>query len=135
MPFYFLFLQIPGQSLLSRSFLRNNNSNGNGELCQTMPFLVLCLVLTILNSFFFHVKVRFFQDIDIQDDAIGNMLVKFPSLLTCSPYKKIWPVVCLFLISFNFPQRGHLNCMFICLSFPQWLLPSHPHQRQFFILC
>ena len=43
------------------------------EVCQTMPFLVLCLVLTILNSFYFHVKVWFFQDIDIQDDAIGNM--------------------------------------------------------------
>ena len=69
------------------------------EICQTMPFLVLCLVLTILNSFYFHVKVRFFQHIDIQDDAIGNMLVKFPSLLTCSLYKKIWPVVCTFLIS------------------------------------
>ena len=69
------------------------------EICQTMPFLVLCLVLTILNSFYFHVKVRFFQHIDIQDDAIGNMLVKFPSLLTCSLYKKIWPVVCPFLIS------------------------------------
>ncbi|XP_050260013.1 phenylalanine--tRNA ligase alpha subunit, cytoplasmic-like [Quercus robur] len=38
-------------------------------------------------------KVRFFQDIDIQDDAIGNMLVKFPSLVTCSPYKKIWLLI------------------------------------------
>ena len=43
------------------------------EVCQTMPFLVLCLVLAILNSFYFHVKVWFFQDIGIQDDAIGNM--------------------------------------------------------------
>ena len=85
------------------------------EICQTMPFLVLCLVLTIRNSFFFHVKVRFFQDIDIQDDAIGNMLVKFPLLLT-APTRRSGQWFVFFLSPF--PQRGHLNCMFICFSFP-----------------
>lgn len=38
-------------------------------------------------------KVRFFQDMGIPNEAIGNMLVKFPSLLTYSLYKKIRPVV------------------------------------------
>lgn len=47
--------------------------------------------------FSFIAKVRFLQDIGVRDDAIGNMLVKFPSLLTYSLYKKIRPVVCSFL--------------------------------------
>lgn len=38
-------------------------------------------------------KVRFFQDIGVRDDGIGNMLVKFPTLLTYSLHKKIRPVV------------------------------------------
>lgn len=45
---------------------------------------------------YFIVKVQFFQDIGVRDDAIGNMLVKFPPLLTYSLYKKIRPVVCFF---------------------------------------
>jgi len=67
-----------------------------------------------------HVKVRFFQDIDIQDDAIGNMLVRFPSLLTCSLYKKIWPVVCTFLISSPsaWAPSLHVYLFFISLVAP-----------------
>lgn len=49
---------------------------------------------------YFIVKVQFFQDIGVRDDAIGNMLVKFPPLLTYSLYKKIRPVVC------SFAHRG-----------------------------
>ena len=41
----------------------------------------------------FIVKVRFFEDIGVRNDAIGNMLVKFPPLLTYSLNKKIRPVV------------------------------------------
>ncbi|MBA0815551.1 hypothetical protein Gohar_000315, partial [Gossypium harknessii] len=39
------------------------------------------------------VIVQFFRDIGVQEDAIGNMLVKFPPLLTYSLHKKIRPVV------------------------------------------
>lgn len=46
-----------------------------------------------LDFFFSTMKVKFFQDIGIRDDAIGKMLVKFPPLLTYSLYKKIRPVV------------------------------------------
>ncbi|KAJ4851446.1 hypothetical protein Tsubulata_031894 [Turnera subulata] len=38
------------------------------------------------------------KDIGIQDDAIGNMLVKFPPLLTYSLYKKIRPVVIFLMV-------------------------------------
>ncbi|KAL5169149.1 Transcription termination factor MTERF2, chloroplastic [Glycine soja] len=38
-------------------------------------------------------KVRFFEDIGVRNDAIDNMLVKFPPLLTYSLNKKIRPVV------------------------------------------
>ena len=38
-------------------------------------------------------KVQFFKDVGVRDDGISNMLVKFPSLLTFSLYKKIRPVV------------------------------------------
>lgn len=41
----------------------------------------------------FSVQVQFLKDIGVQDDAIGNVLVKFPHLLTYSLYKKIRPVV------------------------------------------
>lgn len=47
---------------------------------------------------FTFLKVKFFQDIGIRDDAVGKMLVKFPPLLTYSLYKKIRPVVRYFLI-------------------------------------
>lgn len=46
------------------------------------------------------VKVRFFQDMGIPNEAIGNMIVKFPSLLTNSLYKKIRPVVSVLLYFF-----------------------------------
>ena len=72
-------------------------------------------ILTI-SSFYFHVKVRFLQDIDIQDDALGNMLVKFPSLLTCSIYKKIWPVVCTFLISSSSAWASSLHVYLFVIS-------------------
>lgn len=38
-------------------------------------------------------KVKFFQDLGVRNDGIANMLVKFPTLLTYSLYKKIRPVV------------------------------------------
>nr|AKM76431.1 embryo defective 2219 [Geranium maderense] len=38
-------------------------------------------------------KVKFFQDLGVRDDAIGNMLAKFPPMLTYSLIKKIRPVV------------------------------------------
>ena len=49
--------------------------------------------------------MKFFQDIGIRDEAIGNMLAKFPSLLTYSLYKKIRPVVGLFLVLVPFTIR------------------------------
>ncbi|KAG4994004.1 hypothetical protein JHK86_030831 [Glycine max] len=45
------------------------------------------------NADNFIVKVRFFEDIGVRNDAIDNMLVKFPPLLTYSLNKKIRPVV------------------------------------------
>jgi len=50
------------------------------------------------NADNFIVKVRFFEDIGVRNDAIDNMLVKFPPLLTYSLNKKIRPVVCPFLM-------------------------------------
>ncbi|KAI4367671.1 hypothetical protein MLD38_023380 [Melastoma candidum] len=44
------------------------------------------------------IKVRFFRDIGIQDNAIGDMLVKFPPLLTYDLKRKIQRVV-IFLIT------------------------------------
>lgn len=46
---------------------------------------------------YFIMKVQFFQDIGVHNEGIGNMLVKFPTLLTYSLDKKIKPVVCPFL--------------------------------------
>ncbi|XP_071690199.1 transcription termination factor MTERF2, chloroplastic [Rutidosis leptorrhynchoides] len=43
-------------------------------------------------------KVQFFRDIGVEEKGIGSMLVKFPSLLTYSLYKKIRPVV-IFLLT------------------------------------
>lgn len=45
---------------------------------------------------YFVMKVKFFQDLGVRNDGIANMLVKFPTLLTYSLYKKIRPVVCPF---------------------------------------
>ena len=102
------------------------------EICQTMPFLVLCLVLTIPNSFFFHVKVRFFQDIDIQDDAIGNMLVNFPSLLTCSPYVQEDLASGL---SFSYHLSLSVGTLIACLSVCHFLSgsPLHNHTKDNFL--
>lgn len=65
----------------------------------------------------FIAKVRFFQDIGVREDAIGNMLVKFPSLLTYSLYRKIRPVVCSFLTSLPLPP-------------PPPPPPPHPHSKR-----
>lgn len=37
------------------------------------------------------------MDIGVRSDAIGNVLVKFPPVLTYSLYKKIRPVVCSYI--------------------------------------
>lgn len=50
----------------------------------------------IVNTNKFHFgffKVQFLRDIGVQEDAIGRVLARFPSLLTYSLYKKIRPVV------------------------------------------
>lgn len=49
-------------------------------------------MLTVVAHFI--LKVQFFEDLGVRKDAIGNMLVKFPPLLTYSLHKKIRPVVC-----------------------------------------
>jgi len=50
-------------------------------------------------------KVQFLQDIGVRSDAIGNVLVKFPPVLTYSLYKKIRPVVC-----------SHILLLFVLVS-------------------
>lgn len=59
-------------------------------------------------------QVQFLQDIGVRSDAIGNVLVKFPPVLTYSLYKKIRPVVC-----------SHILLLFILASasyYSFWLL-------------
>ncbi|KAG5238962.1 transcription termination factor MTERF [Salix suchowensis] len=56
-----------------------------------------------LNQWF---SVQFFQDIGIRDDAIGNMLVKFPPLLTYSLHKKIRPVVIFLMTKAGVSERN-----------------------------
>ncbi|KAJ6895033.1 LOW QUALITY PROTEIN: transcription termination factor MTERF [Populus alba x Populus x berolinensis] len=46
------------------------------------------------------------KDIGIRDDAIGNMLVKFPPLLTYSLYKKIRPVVIFLMTKAGVSERN-----------------------------
>lgn len=62
----------------------------------------------------FSVQVQFLRDIGVQDDAIGNVLVKFPHLLTYSLYKKIRPVVRSFLFR-------HASCS-VCRSLLVYVL-------------
>jgi len=50
-------------------------------------------------------QVQFLQDIGVRSDAIGNVLVKFPPVLTYSLYKKIRPVVC-----------SHISLLFFLVS-------------------
>jgi len=50
-------------------------------------------------------QVQFLQDIGVRSDAIGNVLVKFPPVLTYSLYKKIRPVVC-----------SHILLLFVLVS-------------------
>ncbi|PON57872.1 Mitochodrial transcription termination factor [Parasponia andersonii] len=45
------------------------------------------------------------KDIGVRDDAIGNMLVKFPPLLTYSLYKKIRPVVIFLMTKAGVTER------------------------------
>jgi hypothetical protein len=49
--------------------------------------------------------VQFLIDIGVRSDAIGNVLAKFPPVLTYSLYKKIRPVVC-----------SHFSLLFFSLS-------------------
>ncbi|XP_038887773.1 transcription termination factor MTERF2, chloroplastic isoform X2 [Benincasa hispida] len=53
----------------------------------TIKPVVFCLDLERI------IVPKFFKDVGVRDDGISNMLVKFPSLLTFSLYKKIRPVV------------------------------------------
>ena len=50
-------------------------------------------------------QVQFLQDIGVRSDAIGNVLVKFPPVLTYSLYKKIRQVVC-----------SHISLLFFLVS-------------------
>jgi hypothetical protein len=50
-------------------------------------------------------QVQFLQDIGVRSDAMGNVLVKFPPVLTYSLYKKIRPVVC-----------SHISLLFFSVS-------------------
>ncbi|KAK3022046.1 hypothetical protein RJ639_047436 [Escallonia herrerae] len=50
-------------------------------------------------------KVQFLRDISVQEEAIGNVLVKFPPLLTYSLYKKIRPVVIFLLTKAGVSQK------------------------------
>lgn len=50
-------------------------------------------------------QVQFLLDIGVRSDAIGNVLVKFPPVLTYSLYKKIRPVVC-----------SHISLLFFSVS-------------------
>jgi hypothetical protein len=67
------------------------------------------MIMVLIFHFSFIAKVRFFQDIGVRDDAIGNMLVKFPSFLTYSLYKKLRPVVCSFLTSHYFVRHFYFG--------------------------
>lgn len=64
-------------------------------------------------------KVKFFQDLGVRNDGIAKMLVKFPTLLTYSLYKKIRPVVCLFFAATKFVTIklffGNITTKFITL--------------------
>jgi hypothetical protein len=60
-------------------------------------------------------QVQFLQDIGVRSDAIGNVLVKFPPVLTYSLYKKIRPMVCSLILLYYFSVS--LNIDSICLDF------------------
>lgn len=62
-------------------------------------------------------KVKFFQDLGVRNDGIAKMLVKFPTLLTYSLYKKIRPVVCLF----SLPLQNLLPLSYFSETSPQSL--------------
>lgn len=105
-------------SLSGLKMITTDNQNcDSGCLLIWKIFSYFQVVLQILIKISFVVKVRFFQDIGIRNDAIGNMLAKFPPLLTYSLYKKIRPVVCFLChgeISWT-PSCGlalgiHMNC-------------------------
>ncbi|KAG4973819.1 hypothetical protein JHK87_030640 [Glycine soja] len=67
------------------------------DYCAKVDSEIKFPMITVLfpegNADNFIVKVRFFEDIGVRNDAIDNMLVKFPPLLTYSLNKKIRPVV------------------------------------------
>lgn len=80
-------------------------------------FYLTLLGKTVDTSLFSGLKVRFFQDIGIPDDAIGNMLAKFPPLLTYSLYKKIRPVVCAWSFAdFVVASFYFLSCRVVLLT-------------------
>lgn len=61
-----------------------------------MRFTVVASIdsmLMLTNFTYFLNKVQFLRDIGVQEEAIGNMLTRFPSLMTYSLYKKMRPVV------------------------------------------
>lgn len=78
-------------------------------------------------------KVQFFQDIGVRDDAIGNMLVKFPPLLTYSLHKKIRPVVCSFLVSSPQPTPQTKKKILLFTQLPPSFLPFPPKRREFLV--
>ena len=75
-------------------------------LLDTMNYMQQSPLTQLLLCF---LKVRFFQDMGIPNEAIGNMLVKFPSLLTNSLYKKIRPVVSIIITFFYKNQRWFIE--------------------------